>query len=139
MESLKKESDEWAAFIEELWEMQWTCIYNELTDELNNKMYELSLGNLDIAHRIYREAQRLVILADSDDERINTSVLEQAYVKSLWFCLLVPMKSKSYKNVFTKKGIEGKKIRRPQCIPDNREFIAGYYSGSASRVQAEFT
>ncbi|MDN8558367.1 ATP-binding protein [Citrobacter werkmanii] len=82
MEPLKRESDEWEAFIGELWEIQWTCIYNELTVELNDKMYELSLGNLDIAHRIYREAQRLVILADSDDERINTGVLEQAYARA---------------------------------------------------------
>lgn len=125
MESLKKESDEWAAFIEELWEMQWTCIYNELTDELNNKMYELSLGNLDIAHRIYREAQRLVILADSDDERINTSVLEQAYVRACGLSAGTDEIKELRSKMSLPKGHRGQKIRRPQCIPDNpREFIA---------------
>lgn len=89
--------------------MQWTCIYNELTDELNNKMYELSLGNLDIAHRIYREAQRLVILADSDDERINTSVLEQAYVRACGLSAGTDeIKSYDQKCLY-QKGIEGKK------------------------------
>jgi len=79
MVPLKRDSAEWEAFIGELWELQWTQVYNELTDELNDKMYELSLGNLDMAHRIYREAQRLVIQASSDDERINQAVLEAAY------------------------------------------------------------
>lgn len=82
MEPLKRDSDEWEAFIGELWEIQWTSIYNELTVELNDKMYELSLGNLDIAHRIYREAQRFVILSESEDERISTAVLEHAYIKA---------------------------------------------------------
>lgn len=82
MEPLKRDSVEWEAFIGELWEFQWTSIYNELTVELNDKIYELSLGNLDIAHRIYREAQRLVILSQSDDERINIAVLKQAYIRA---------------------------------------------------------
>jgi ABC-type dipeptide/oligopeptide/nickel transport system ATPase component len=82
MEPLKRDSNEWEAFIGELWDIQWTSFYNELTVELNDKIYELSLGNLDIAHRIYREAQRLVILSASNDERINIAVLEQAYVRS---------------------------------------------------------
>jgi len=77
MEPLGKDSDDWEAFIGELWELQWTNVYNELSDELKDKMYELSLGNLDIAHRIYREAQRLVI--GSGDERINSTVLDLAY------------------------------------------------------------
>ncbi|OZB42968.1 MAG: transposase [Alishewanella sp. 34-51-39] len=77
MESLKRDSNAWNAFIEELWELQWTNVYNELTDELNDKLYELSVGNLDLAHRIYRDAQRTVI--GSGDERITTAVLEYAY------------------------------------------------------------
>ena len=39
--------------------------------------FDLSVGNLDMAHRIYRDAQRLVI--GSGDERITDAVLEQAY------------------------------------------------------------
>ncbi len=77
MELLKRNSMGWEAFVEELWELQWTNIYNELTTELNDKLFELSVGNLDMAHRIYRDAQRLVI--GSGDERITVAVLEQAY------------------------------------------------------------
>ena len=52
----------------------------ELTEELNSKLYQLSIGNLDMAHRIYRNAQRLVI--GSGDERITSAVLEQAYISA---------------------------------------------------------
>ena len=80
MDCLKRDSSAWSAFIEELWELQWTNVYNALTDELNDKLYELSVGNLDLAHRIYRDAQRAVI--GSGDERITTAVLEFAYAKA---------------------------------------------------------
>lgn len=76
MQVLNRNSDAWEAFIHELWELQWTNVYNELTDELNGKIYDLSVGNLDLAHRIYREAQRLVI--GSGDERITIGTLEAA-------------------------------------------------------------
>ncbi|MBF4380399.1 ATP-binding protein [Vibrio anguillarum] len=70
-------SKDWDAFISELWDLQWTNIKTPLTEELMSKMYELSLGNLDMCCRIYREAQRSVI--GSGDERINATVLENAY------------------------------------------------------------
>ncbi len=40
-------------------------------------MYELSLGNIDMACRIYCEAQQLVI--GTGDENITSAVLEYAY------------------------------------------------------------
>lgn len=82
MEPLQRHSAEWNAFLGELWGIQWTSVYNELTTELNDTMYELSLGNLDMAHRIYREVQRLVISANSDDERVNSVVMEAAYARA---------------------------------------------------------
>lgn len=80
MELLERDSSSWQAFIGELWEVQWTNIYNPLTKELNDKLYELSVGNLDMAHRIYRDAQRLVI--GSGDERITVPNLESAYTSA---------------------------------------------------------
>ncbi|MDP5148133.1 ATP-binding protein [Shewanella sp. ULN5] len=74
MSVLAKESDSWKAFIAQLWNYQWTNVYTELTDELNNSLHLLSVGNIDMASRTYREAQRLVI--GSDDERITVSTLE---------------------------------------------------------------
>jgi len=49
---------------------------NPLTKSLSDKLYDLSVGNLDLAMRVYKEAQRQVI--GSGDERINESVLEHA-------------------------------------------------------------
>lgn len=74
MSVLSKDSESWKAFIAQLWNYQWTNVYTELTDELNDALHRLSVGNIDMASRTYREAQRLVI--DSVDERITVSTLE---------------------------------------------------------------
>lgn len=74
MSVLAKESTSWNAFIAQLWNYQWTNVYTELTDELNDSLHLLSVGNIDMASRTYREAQRLVI--GSVDERITVSTLE---------------------------------------------------------------
>ncbi|HBC3606944.1 ATP-binding protein [Vibrio parahaemolyticus] len=74
MSALEKESDSWKAFIGQLWNYQWTNVYTELNDELNDTLHKLSVGNIDMASRTYREAQRLVI--GSDDERITVATLE---------------------------------------------------------------
>lgn len=81
MKPLERDSLEWDYFIQELWEMHWTNVSTELTKELNDKIFELSVGNLDMAHRIYRDAQRLVI--GSDDESITVGVLQQAAYSAL--------------------------------------------------------
>ncbi|MDF4949065.1 ATP-binding protein [Vibrio parahaemolyticus] len=77
MNPLQRHDLGWESFIEELWDLQWTNVETQLTDELNDKIYELSLGNIDMACRIYCEAQRLVI--GTDDESISSAVLEYAY------------------------------------------------------------
>ncbi|ANF43479.1 AAA family ATPase [Klebsiella pneumoniae] len=66
----------WELFIEELWELQWTNVRTPLTVELNDKLYELSVGNMDLAVRIFREAQRYII--GCGDERITGELLEHA-------------------------------------------------------------
>ncbi len=77
MNPLQRHDIGWESFIDELWSLQWTNVETPLSDELNDKMYELSLGNIDMACRIYSEAQRLVI--GSKDESISSAVLEFAY------------------------------------------------------------
>ena len=47
MELLKRNSMGWEAFVEELWELQWTNIYNELTTELNDKLFPNSTAKCD--------------------------------------------------------------------------------------------
>ncbi|HCM0824544.1 TPA: ATP-binding protein [Vibrio parahaemolyticus] len=73
MSVLARESDSWNAFIDQLWQYQWTNVYTALTDELNDALHSLSVGNIDMASRTYREAQRLII--GSDDERITPATL----------------------------------------------------------------
>jgi len=74
MSALSKDSESWKAFINQLWNYQWTNIYTELNGELNSALHRLSVGNIDMASRTYREAQRLII--GDEDERITVSTLE---------------------------------------------------------------
>lgn len=74
MSVLERDSDSWNAFVNQLWQYQWTNVYAELTEELNDALHALSVGNIDMASRTFREAQRLVIGAD--DERITPATLE---------------------------------------------------------------
>ncbi|MEZ9440899.1 ATP-binding protein [Vibrio atlanticus] len=71
---LMKNDDEWELFVDELWCLQWTNIETPLTPSLNNKLYSLSAGNIDLAVRIYYSAQKAVI--GSADERITEEVLD---------------------------------------------------------------
>lgn len=74
MSVLERDSASWNAFVEQLWQYQWVNVYTELTEELNDALHALSVGNIDMACRTYREAQRLIIGAD--DERITPATLE---------------------------------------------------------------
>ncbi|EAR55888.1 Tn7-like transposition protein C [Photobacterium sp. SKA34] len=74
MSVLERESDSWNTFVDQLWQYQWTSVYTKLTKELNDALHTLSVGNIDMASRTFREAQRLVIGAD--DERITSATLE---------------------------------------------------------------
>ncbi|WP_067515886.1 ATP-binding protein [Endozoicomonas ascidiicola] len=67
----------WQYFVEEIWCLQWTNTKTELTDSLSRKLFDLSTGVFDIAARIYRKAQEMVI--GSGDEIITEQVLESAY------------------------------------------------------------
>lgn len=65
---------EWDLFIEELWELQWTNVNTPLTEELSYKLYYLSVGNMDLAVRIFQATQKALI--GSLDERLTTAALE---------------------------------------------------------------
>lgn len=71
---LMKNDDEWELFVNELWYLQWTNVETPLTPSLNNKLYSLSAGNMDLAVRVYYAAQKAII--GSSDERITEEVLE---------------------------------------------------------------
>lgn len=77
MKGLDINSQSWQAFIEQLWQYQWTNSYTELTEELNSHLHKLTCGNIDMAARTFREAQRLLI--GSSDERLTGVSLEAGY------------------------------------------------------------
>jgi hypothetical protein len=66
----------WELFIESLWELQWTNSHTPMNQELSDTLYQLSVGNMDLAVRIFREAQRCII--GSGDERISKELLKYA-------------------------------------------------------------
>jgi hypothetical protein len=71
------ENDEvWAIFVEELWQLQWTNVLTPLSPMLKDKLHYLCAGNLDLAVRIYKEAQRYIM--GESDERITGALLEHA-------------------------------------------------------------
>jgi hypothetical protein len=113
MEPLTRDSQGWEYFVHELWDLHWTNVPTELSNELNDKLFELSVGNLDMAHRIYRDAQRLVI--GSGDERITTAVLEQAYVSACG------LSSKTEEVIKLRK--ENKLPRRNQKVGTTNPFV----------------
>ncbi|WP_444902928.1 ATP-binding protein [Microbulbifer sp. CnH-101-E] len=67
--------EEWGLFVDELWDLQWTNVETPLTEELSDKLYSLSVGNMDLAVRIFAAAQRLLI--GSSDERLSEQALEK--------------------------------------------------------------
>ncbi|WP_253910210.1 ATP-binding protein [Vibrio aestuarianus] len=71
---LMTNDEEWELFVDELWCLQWTNVETPLTPSLNNKLYSLSAGNMDLAVRVYYSAQKAII--GSSDERITEEVLD---------------------------------------------------------------
>ena len=67
----------WDLVLEPLWELQWTNVETPLITDLSKKLHTLSVGNLDVAVRIYKQSQNIVI--GTGDERITVAVLDEAY------------------------------------------------------------
>ncbi|WP_370215298.1 ATP-binding protein [Idiomarina sp.] len=71
----------WELFVESLWELQWTNQYTPLSPELLSELHTLSYGNIEIAIRIFRNAQKFII--GSNDERITVDVLRYTAANSV--------------------------------------------------------
>lgn len=67
----------WQAFAKALWRLQWTNIPTELSGELSEKLYTLSMGIPEFAVRIFKKAQERVI--GSANEWLSPEVLEDAF------------------------------------------------------------
>jgi hypothetical protein len=71
----------WELFAKSLWELQWTDKETPFTKELSDRLFTLSVGNMDLAVRIYREAQRTVI--GTHNERISIDALDYAAMNTI--------------------------------------------------------
>ncbi|HBB7903068.1 TPA: ATP-binding protein [Escherichia coli] len=74
--NVRYDSQDWQSFIHYLWPLQWTNIETPLSDELNEKLFVLSKGNIGLAQMIYRRAQLKVI--GSGNELISSVVLSSS-------------------------------------------------------------
>lgn len=71
-----KNDEMWELFVDELWRLQWTNVETPLTVALRDKLFYLSVGNMELAMRIYREAQRQLI--GTSNEMITEEMLDHA-------------------------------------------------------------
>ncbi|MDP1511872.1 ATP-binding protein [Paenibacillus ottowii] len=69
---LKKEDSDWILFLSQLWKHQWTQHEVEMTQELNNVMYEESQGIPDLIVKIFIESQKRAI---ETEERLTSSLI----------------------------------------------------------------
>lgn len=79
-EQMKKD-DDWDWIVEELWDYQFVKNQTELTDELNEVLYDESQGILDIAVKIFALAQGRAI--EDGSEVITPDLLRQVVVDDL--------------------------------------------------------
>lgn len=76
--------DTWSFFVEQMWGLQWLTTPTPLTPELQDSLYEWSQGITDLAVKIFKMAQYMIIGAD--DETLTPELFE-AVVRTefAWF------------------------------------------------------
>lgn len=121
----------WDLVLEPLWELQWTNVETPLITDLSKKLHTLSVGNLDVAVRIYKQSQNIVI--GTGDERITITVLDEAYRRT---CQLTDpnlsiLRRNSIKTHFTDKTTTNSHDdQNDRKLPKSKSIIA-----DLSRIQ----
>ncbi|MFC0215168.1 ATP-binding protein [Paenibacillus chartarius] len=77
-----EDSWEWNHFIENLWDLQYTKTYTEVTPEIKKAMHFYSMGIPDIAVKLFIHIQSLTIV-NGGDERIRVSYIREVSERSL--------------------------------------------------------
>lgn len=68
----------WEAFVDELWKYQWLRASRPPTDEVRDKIYELSQGVMDIVIKLFCLSQARAILLKGE-EFVSAGLLQQVY------------------------------------------------------------
>lgn len=79
---LLEDSWEWNHFIENLWDLQYTKTYTEITQDIRDKMHFYSMGIPDIAVKLFMHIQSRAII-NGGDERIRLSDIREVAERSL--------------------------------------------------------
>ncbi|WP_442602768.1 AAA family ATPase [Paenibacillus sp. KN14-4R] len=77
-----EDSWEWNHFIEDLWDLQYTKTYTEITPEIKKIMHFYSMGIPDIAVKLFIHIQSRTIV-NGGDERIRVSYIREVAERSL--------------------------------------------------------
>ncbi|WP_248565401.1 AAA family ATPase [Paenibacillus sp. L3-i20] len=77
-----EDSWEWNEFIDNLWDIQYTKKYTEITDEIKKALYENSLGIPDLAVKLFMHAQSSAIVSGGD-EKITAFLIKDVASKSM--------------------------------------------------------
>ncbi|WP_260612482.1 TniB family NTP-binding protein [Paenibacillus popilliae] len=80
--SMLENSWEWSHFIENLWDLQYTKTYTEITPEIKKAMHYYSMGIPDIVVKLFIHVQSRTIV-DGGDERIRLSYIREVAERSL--------------------------------------------------------
>lgn len=70
-----KKDDDWNLLIETMWEYQWNKIKTELTEEINQTLYDESQGIIDIAIKLFALAQGRAI--ETGTEKITPTLIKK--------------------------------------------------------------
>lgn len=110
--------DVWAFFVEQMWQLQWLSSPTPLTMELQDALYEWSQGITDLAVKIFKMAQYLVI--GTDREELNPALFELVVrTEFAWFVEWIPylkvrdpaLMSGAFDRLFEPKGRKGQAQR----------------------------
>jgi AAA domain len=83
-ERMLQTDNEWAWFIEGLWEYQWTKTYVKLTDEIKDLFYYETQGIIDIAIKLFKMVQWRTI-AGAGNEEITIEIIKEVAKDGLHF------------------------------------------------------
>ena len=80
LKPLEKDSLDWEIFFRGIWRYQWTAEKTKRTQELQDKLCSLSRGNIDMAMKLFMEAQRIAIDRGRNgySETITPEILDKA-------------------------------------------------------------
>ena len=131
VELLTKEEN-WALFVDELWKLQWTDVKTALTSNLSDKLYDLSVGNMELAVRIYRETQRQLI--GTKNEKITEEVLEYAAASAIKISSvqvnkirknnLSAFKRKNSQSTSDDKSVDSAEQKKPTVLAEDNKLIS---------------